>query len=44
MQPRDLFYFVTKEGREIVCTIESIEIKHEGGGTTANIAYREGIV
>ena len=44
MQPRDVFTFVHRDGTEELRTIESINIKHEGGGTIATITYREGIV
>lgn len=50
MQPRDVFDFHRKdtdaEGNEVVetCTIESITLTHEGGGTKASISYRKGII
>lgn len=44
MQPRDVFTFVRLDGTEIDCTIEQIDLEHVGGGTTAKITYREGIV
>lgn len=44
MQPRDVFTFKRLNGSNMTCTIESIELTHEGGGTTAVINYREGIV
>lgn len=44
MQPRDVFTFVKLDGTEIDCTIEQIDLEHVGGGTTARITYREGIV
>ena len=43
MQPRDVFSFHRLDGTEELCTIESITLKHEGGGTTAEIAYRLGV-
>lgn len=43
MQPRDVFGFHRLDGTEELCTIESITLKHEGGGTTAEIAYRLGV-
>lgn len=49
MQPRDIFDFHRKDkdenGNEIVetCTIENITLKHEGGGTQADITYRKGV-
>ena len=33
MQPRDLFNFHRNDGTVELCTIESIELTHEGGGT-----------
>lgn len=44
MQPRDVFRFVHLDGTEELRTIESISLKHEGGGTTAEIVYRKGVV
>lgn len=44
MQPRDVFRFVKKDGTTVRCTIETIELKHEAGGTIAEISYREGVV
>lgn len=44
MQPRDVFNFRRLDGSVETCTIESIELKHEGGGTTATISYRLGVV
>lgn len=44
MQPRDVFNFHRLNGTVEACTIESIELKHEGGGTTATISYRLGVV
>ena len=44
MQPRDVFNFHRLNGEITVCTIESIELTHEGGGTYADISYREGVV
>ena len=44
MQPRDVFTFHRLTGETYDCTVESIELKHEGGGTTAQITYRRGIV
>lgn len=44
MQPRDVFrlYEFDRE-TYTVCTIESIETKHEGGGMISTITYREGV-
>ena len=44
MQPRDVFTFYFKDGSTELRTIESINLKHEGGGTIAKITYRKGIV
>ena len=43
-QPRDLLQINRLDGSELIVTIESITINHEGGGTTSEITYREGIV
>lgn len=43
MQPRDTFRFIRLDGTAEVCTIESIALKHEEGGTTAVISYRLGV-
>ena len=44
MQPRDVFrlYELDRE-TYTVCTIESIETKHESGGMISTITYREGV-
>ncbi len=44
MQPRDVFKFVRLDGTEETATIERIEMTHEGGGTTATISYRLGVM
>lgn len=44
MQPRDVFTFHRLDGTTEVCTIESIQLTHEEGGTMAEISYRKGIV
>lgn len=44
MQPRDVFTFEHLDGTSEVCTIETIELTHEGGGTYADISYRVGVV
>lgn len=44
MQPRDVFNFHRLDGTVIECTIETIELTHEDGGTIAEITYREGVV
>lgn len=44
MQPRDVFRLYELDGETYkVCTIESIETKHEGGGMVSTITYREGV-
>jgi hypothetical protein len=45
IQPRDVFYLYDKddETKYTVCTIETVTLKHEGGGLSASITYREGI-
>ena len=44
MQPRDIFTFHKLDGTDVDCTIENITITHQGGGTSAEITYREGVV
>lgn len=44
MQPRDIIHFHRLDGTVEDITIESITLKHEGGGTTAEITYRKGII
>ena len=44
MQPRDVFTFVYRDGTTELRTVETINLKHEGGGTVATITYRKGIV
>ena len=44
MQPRDTFRFTRLDGTVEVATIERIEMTHEGGGTTASVHYRLGVV
>lgn len=44
MQPRDVFTFTYRDGTTELRTVESINLKHEGGGTVATITYRKGIV
>lgn len=44
MQPRDVFTFAHLDGTSEICTIETIELTHDGGGTSANITYRVGVV
>ena len=43
MQPRDVFSFHRLDGLTETCTIEGIVLKHEEGGTTAEITYRLGV-
>lgn len=44
MQPRDVFTWHYLDETTELRTIESINLKHEGGGTVATITYRKGIV
>lgn len=44
MQPRDFFMFHRLNGTSYTCTIESIALKHEKGGTVAEISYRRGTI
>lgn len=44
LQPRDVVEFERLNGTVQEITIENITITHEGGGTYAEITYREGIV
>ena len=44
MQPRDVINFHRLDGTVEEVTIESITLKHEGGGTSAEIVYRKGVV
>ena len=44
LQPRDVFTFSFKDGSTELRTIETINLKHEGGGTISEITYRKGIV
>lgn len=44
IQPRDVFTFHKLDGTTELRTVESIELKHEGGGTVSEITYRKGIV
>lgn len=44
MQPRDIFRFHRLDGTVYACTIEEIILTHEGGGLTAEIRYRKGVV
>lgn len=44
MQPRDVFRLYELDGETYtVCTVQSIEMTHEGGGLSCKITYREGI-
>lgn len=43
MQPRDIFSFHRLDGTVETCTIETITLTHEGGGTKAEVTYRKGI-
>ena len=44
MQPRDVFTFHRLDGTTELCTIESMTLKHQGGGTSADLTYRKGVV
>lgn len=44
MQPRDVFNFHRLDGKVEDCTIQTISLTHEEGGTIAEISYRKGIV
>lgn len=44
MQPRDVFRFHRLNGSVENCTIESITLMHDGGGTQAELTYRKGII
>jgi hypothetical protein len=43
MQPRDVFSFHRLDGNVETCTIETITLTHESGGTKAEVTYRKGI-
>ena len=43
MQPRDVFTFHRLDGTTETCTIEGIVLRHEEGGTVAEITYRMGV-
>jgi hypothetical protein len=44
MQPRDVFTWHFLDGTTELRTVETINLKHEGGGTVATITYLKGIV
>lgn len=44
LQPRDVFTLNKLDGTTVNCTVENISTKHENGGTTQTITYREGII
>lgn len=44
MQPRDVFRFTRLDGTVETATIERIELTHEGGGTSATLHYRLGVM
>ena len=44
MQPRDIIYFKRLDGSYETITIETITLKHENGGTNAEITYRKGVI
>lgn len=41
MQPKDRFIFTRLDGKQEVCIAENITLRHEGGGLTAEISYRQ---
>ena len=43
LQPRDVVEFHRLDGSVDVITLENITLHHEGGGTYAEITYREGV-
>lgn len=44
IQPRDVARFHRLDGSVQIVTIEQITLTHEGGGTIAEITYRQGVV
>ena len=44
MQPRDVVEWERLDGTTTTITLENITLTHEGGGTSAEITYREGVV
>ena len=44
MQPRDVVTFHRLDGTVEEITLENITITHEGGGTSAEITYRKGVI
>ena len=44
MQPRDVIKFHRLDGTVEEITLENITIAHEGGGTSAEITYRKGVI
>ena len=44
MQPRDVIEFERLDGTTEEITIETITLTHEGGGTSADITYRKGVI
>ena len=44
MQPRDIVHFHRLDGTVEDITLENITISHEGGGTSAEITYRKGVI
>lgn len=44
MQPRDVVEWERLDGTTTTITLENITLTHEGGGTMAEITYREGVV
>lgn len=44
MQPRDVGEFIRLDGTDEEITLENITLTHEGGGTSAEITYRKGVI
>lgn len=44
MQPRDSVYWNRLDGTTEEITLETITLTHEGGGTSAEITYRKGVI
>lgn len=44
MQPRDVVEWENLDGTTTTITLENITLTHEGGGTMAEITYREGVI
>lgn len=42
--PRDVFKMRMLDGSEHVCMVENVTMVHEGGGTYADVTYRQGVI